>query len=268
MEFFVNPTKERRHQNVLEPDEIIAEVVAPSAARRLALDFSKRRSARHGTPQSSALPIWSRGGLLCRDASIALGGVATTPIRAFAAEQELIGNVLSAAVVARAAVAVIEGARALSQNAYKLPLLKGCFECLRGDAANFKVMRPGALTRRRRFIEVDPISHESFNDLSEAVAVCRFADVAVRAHAVAIDQVLFIIGPGEDDDRNKLRSIVGAHPSEKLKAVHVREIKVNQNNRGHFDGVTVLVSPGGKQIVQRVKPILRLEDGILHAALS
>jgi xanthine dehydrogenase YagS FAD-binding subunit len=128
-EFFVNPTEDNRRENILEADEIITNVIIPPLPPSARSGFIKatQRAAWDAALVSIAYLI-VEDGEVCRQAKIALGGVATTPIRAHAAEHELIGNVLSPAVIARAAAAIVDGSHVLSQNAYKIPLLQGCFQ--------------------------------------------------------------------------------------------------------------------------------------------
>jgi xanthine dehydrogenase YagS FAD-binding subunit len=59
-----------------------------------------------------------------RHARIVLGGVARAPRRAFAAERALIGHPFDAERIALAARAATSGAKALSKNAYKIPLVE------------------------------------------------------------------------------------------------------------------------------------------------
>ena len=57
-----------------------------------------------------------------RDARIALGGVATRPWRAYAAERSLIGQPLDEASARRAGELAFEGAQTRPLNAFKVPL--------------------------------------------------------------------------------------------------------------------------------------------------
>lgn len=72
---------------------------------------------------SAAVGLDLRDGTI-RDARVALGGVATTPWRARAAEQILVGAAPEPAVFACAADAATEGARPLRDNAYKVELIR------------------------------------------------------------------------------------------------------------------------------------------------
>ncbi|MGW0658294.1 FAD binding domain-containing protein [Streptodolium elevatio] len=72
---------------------------------------------------SAAVGLDVRDGTI-RDARVALGGVATTPWRARAAERVLVGSAPGPAVFGRAADAAAEGARPLRDNAYKVELIR------------------------------------------------------------------------------------------------------------------------------------------------
>src|ERR1044071_4183973 len=83
-----------------------------------------------------------------------------------------------------------------------------------------EVMRPGPLAGRRRFIQLEPISDEFFANLRKTLAFRRFANITVRSKAVPIDEILFVVGAGENHDRYEFGPVVGAHSAEKLQAVH------------------------------------------------
>ena len=61
------------------------------------------------------------GGII-RSASVVLGHVAPTPFVAVAAQAALEGQSMNAETAARAGAAAVEGAKALSQNGYKIQL--------------------------------------------------------------------------------------------------------------------------------------------------
>jgi xanthine dehydrogenase YagS FAD-binding subunit len=62
---------------------------------------------------------------VCRSARIVLGGVAPIPWRLPDVEQLLAGQRITDELAARAADMAVSGARALSKNAYKIPMTKG-----------------------------------------------------------------------------------------------------------------------------------------------
>jgi xanthine dehydrogenase YagS FAD-binding subunit len=58
-------------------------------------------------------------------ARVVFSGVAPMPWRSLNVEQALLGHVLDAKTIAKAADASVVGARPLAQNAYKLDMLRG-----------------------------------------------------------------------------------------------------------------------------------------------
>jgi len=60
----------------------------------------------------------------CRSARVVLGGVAPIPWRLPAVEEMLAGQRISDELCARAGDTAVAGARALSKNAYKIPLTR------------------------------------------------------------------------------------------------------------------------------------------------
>lgn len=129
--FFVNPTADRRRENTLRPDEILTEVTVPTPVKGTRSGFLKCTERRDWDAAivSIAYALVEEDGV-CRQAAIVLGGVATTPRRASEAERELTGRRLTPSVIAKAADALVAGAHPLSQNGYKIPLLKGYFRAI------------------------------------------------------------------------------------------------------------------------------------------
>ena len=62
---------------------------------------------------------------ICRSAKIVLGGVAPVPWRVPAAEELLIGNVVTEELARSVGAAAVAGARPLAKNAYKIQLVRG-----------------------------------------------------------------------------------------------------------------------------------------------
>jgi xanthine dehydrogenase YagS FAD-binding subunit len=61
---------------------------------------------------------------ICKDARIALGAVASAPIRAKSAEKEIIGRLINEDAAADVAELAVSSAKPLSKNAYKVQILK------------------------------------------------------------------------------------------------------------------------------------------------
>ncbi len=100
-EFFVGPGK-----TVRQPDELLTEVFVPVPKSRIGSSFYKlaiRRYLDIAIVNAAALIAVNEYGIII-DAKIALGSVAPTPIRAYEAEERLIGNTLNDFVLDEAAI--------------------------------------------------------------------------------------------------------------------------------------------------------------------
>ena len=124
--FFTLPEENIRRENVLKNDEIITQIqvpASPSAVRSTYLKFKERESMDFALA-SVAAAVQLAADKTVKKVGLVLGGVAPIPWRATAAEQFLIGKMLSAEVVAEAASLALQGAEPLEKNAYKVPLTK------------------------------------------------------------------------------------------------------------------------------------------------
>jgi NADPH-dependent glutamate synthase beta subunit-like oxidoreductase/CO/xanthine dehydrogenase FAD-binding subunit len=105
---------------VLEPDELIREVRIPRPpkhTRQNYLKFTLRKPIDFAVV-SVASVISAKNGV-CSDARIALGAVAPSPFRAWAAEESIRGKGIDRNSAAQAARAALAEARPLSMNGYK-----------------------------------------------------------------------------------------------------------------------------------------------------
>lgn len=121
--FFVTPRQNVRRENVLQPDEILAEIEvphAPAASRAVFMKEMVREVWDFALCSVAALVTVSDG--VVADARIVLGGVAPIPYRAVQAEAALKGRRLDEASAAAAGAAAVANARPLAKNAYKVPL--------------------------------------------------------------------------------------------------------------------------------------------------
>jgi xanthine dehydrogenase YagS FAD-binding subunit len=123
-QFFTIPGKDPRRENVREPDEILTAISLPATPGVRSTYASVREKAAFDWPLvSTAVALRVEGGLV-RGARIILGGVATVPLRSAAAEQALLGSRLDDATAEAAANASLSGAQPLSENGYKVELLR------------------------------------------------------------------------------------------------------------------------------------------------
>jgi xanthine dehydrogenase YagS FAD-binding subunit len=110
---------------VLNPGEIVTEVDIPipaSGTKQAYIKYAQRKAIDFAVVSVATLLTMS--GTTCTAARIALGGVAPTPLRSTAAENAIVGQTLSATSAAAAANAAVASATPLTDNTYKVPILK------------------------------------------------------------------------------------------------------------------------------------------------
>ena len=125
-DFFVLPRDDAAHENVLADDEVLASVELPATGDGVRSTYHKvmdRDAWTHALV--SAAVVLDMDGDLCREARIVLGGVAPVPWRVPAAEQLLAGQRVTEELARSVGAAAVAGARPLSKNAYKVPLIRG-----------------------------------------------------------------------------------------------------------------------------------------------
>jgi len=123
--FYVLPADDFTRETVLEPGEILTEVVVPllPAGTRTSYRKVRTRGAWDFALAAVALAV-SFDGQRVREARVVLGGVAPIPWRAAGADNALRGVRLTAGEAARAAEAAVVGAQPLERNAYKVHLVR------------------------------------------------------------------------------------------------------------------------------------------------
>jgi xanthine dehydrogenase YagS FAD-binding subunit len=112
-------------ETTLEADELITAITVPATpAGRRSCYLKVRDRESYAFATASAAVGLEMAGDSVRAARIALGGVATVPWRAWAAEAALLGERLSEESARHAAEAAFEGARPLAHNGFKIELGK------------------------------------------------------------------------------------------------------------------------------------------------
>jgi xanthine dehydrogenase YagS FAD-binding subunit len=110
-------------EHVLAHDEMIVGTTIPASSLGRASTYVKIRDREsYAFALTSAAVALSMDGDLVRDARIALGGVATVPWRALAAEQSLIGKMLDPSAARNAGRIAFAAALTTPQNAFRVPL--------------------------------------------------------------------------------------------------------------------------------------------------
>ena len=121
-EFFRTPKTAQERENVREPNEILTGISIPLAGLANAV-YEIRARARFDWPLVLAAVAFEKGDRVKR-ARVVLGQVAPQPWPAVKAEGVLNEQKLDPALAAKAGEAAAEGATPLSQNAYKVQLIK------------------------------------------------------------------------------------------------------------------------------------------------
>jgi len=127
--FFLPPAKDFTRENVLEPGEILTEILLPPPPQGLRSSYRKvrvRGSWDFGLA-GVALALKATDGRT-EWAGIVLSGAAPVPWRATEAEKALTGQRLDAQTASRVAAASLRSAAPLPQNGYALNLVRGIVE--------------------------------------------------------------------------------------------------------------------------------------------
>ncbi len=126
--FFQGPASEIAKETVLEPGEILTEVLLPAAAG-VRSSYRKVRTRGAWDFALAGVAVALKGTRERVDsARIVLSGVAPVPWRATAAEKALAGKPVNATTATQAAAGAVQGAEPLSGNAYKVELARGVVE--------------------------------------------------------------------------------------------------------------------------------------------
>jgi xanthine dehydrogenase YagS FAD-binding subunit len=127
--FFVLPAQDVKRETVLEPGEIVTEILLPPPAQQMKSSYRKVRARQSWdfAVAGVALALQFKGDQVS-SARIVLSGAAPTPWRSKEAEQAIIGKTLDAATARQAGAAAVTKAQPLEHNEYKVSLFKGVVE--------------------------------------------------------------------------------------------------------------------------------------------
>ena len=131
------PTEDRRTETTLHDEELITAVHVPHAPAGARCVYRKAMDRKIWAFALVSVAVVLRviDGEIAA-ARIALGGVANVPLRSLKAEAALLGAPPTEVTFTRTVDAALEGAQALEENAYKLPLLTGLLlQALRSAAS-------------------------------------------------------------------------------------------------------------------------------------
>jgi xanthine dehydrogenase YagS FAD-binding subunit len=126
--FFVSPDEDVTRENVLRPGELLTDILLPAPIyNRSCYRKVRERGAWDFALTGVAVALQMTEGRIAR-ARVVLSGVAPKPWRVPEVEKSLAGKRLDARAAAAAAAISIQGASPLSQNAYKVDLVRGVVE--------------------------------------------------------------------------------------------------------------------------------------------
>ncbi|TKT76260.1 xanthine dehydrogenase family protein subunit M [Aquamicrobium sp. LC103] len=124
-DFFVEPGDTPQRETVLEPGEMITEIIVPRSplsANSTYLKVRERKSYEFASASAAVGLAFEADGRTIRDIHVALGGLATKPWRALAVEEALRGKIIDEQAIRDVSRLAVEGAVAQGANAYKIEL--------------------------------------------------------------------------------------------------------------------------------------------------
>ena len=127
--FFVLPKVSVLKENVLEPGELVTEILLdpPEPGVRSTYRKVRERGAFDFALVGAAIRVVLAGNQV-RTARVVLSGVAAAPWRSTDAEKALTGKPLDAATISAAAAAAVKDATGIGKNEYKIALARGVLE--------------------------------------------------------------------------------------------------------------------------------------------
>ena len=122
--FFLMPDRNMFGETVLEPTELVTEVVIPTSRNVSAATYEVKFKQSHDWPIVTASVALRMSGGVVESARVVLGAVAPIPWRSLPAEQLLKGKRIDEAVAWQAAEAALADAKPMSGNGYKVQVAK------------------------------------------------------------------------------------------------------------------------------------------------
>ena len=123
-QLFVVPSSNSARELALAANEILTEIVVPSARGVKNATYEVRQKEALDWPLVTASVAIRMKGSSVASAKVVLGHVGPTPVVATAAEQALAGKSLTQDVATEAGKSALDGAQPLSGNAYKVQLAR------------------------------------------------------------------------------------------------------------------------------------------------
>jgi len=122
--FYLIPKTETEREHDLRPNEIVTEIVIPSAEGLKAAHYEVRQKEAFDWPLAVAGVAFKMNGSNVQSARVVMGHVAPVPWPSPEAERALAGQALNENTAQKAAEAAVANAKPLSQNAYKIQLAR------------------------------------------------------------------------------------------------------------------------------------------------
>ena len=125
--FFQTPKTEKERENILQPKEILGEIVIPAASKGLrTATYEVREKEALDWPLAAAMVALRMSGDKITSARVVLSLVAPVPWQAKEAEAMLAGKTLNEETATKAGEAAVYGAKPFSGNKYKVQLARVC----------------------------------------------------------------------------------------------------------------------------------------------
>ncbi len=124
-DFFVLPSQDLTHENVLRPGELLTEIRVPSpsgGSRSAYMKLGEKES--FDWPLAEVAVVLEQAGGKVSKANVILGAAAPVPRRAKEAEALLTGKAVNEETARAAARAAMADATPLEKNAYKIPIFE------------------------------------------------------------------------------------------------------------------------------------------------
>ena len=122
--FFLAPKDDKTREVDLKPNEILTEIIVPSAAGAKSATYEVRHKDALDWPLAVASVVLNMKGSQVSKARIVLGHVGPTPLVAARAAGALNGKTVNESIAEQAARAAVANAKPLSQNGYKVQLAR------------------------------------------------------------------------------------------------------------------------------------------------
>ena len=124
-DFFVSPAEDVSRETILDPHDLITEIILPKPAPGTKVFYTKKvQRESYDWSLADVAIVAEMDGQKCKKASIVLGSAAPVPFRSSAAEEAVVNKKINKELAIKAAKAAMENARPLTMNGFKVPLFE------------------------------------------------------------------------------------------------------------------------------------------------